>query len=163
MRAAAPVPEQQGRVERSCCPELPSLGCAADAWCSVEGRAWLQSLRAACAPAVPPPRAEHPRLRELCGQPAPALPVPQPACSAGSPACLFLQRWLVPGGVTCVPWALESSHCSLPPSPLPSRLEQACAGLCLMPRELWLFLSQSFSAPAELARLSHIGCDGKAV
>lgn len=63
-------------------------------------------------------------------------PIARPACSAGSPACLFLRRWLVPGGVTCVPWALESSHCSLPPSPLPPLLEQACAGLCLMPGEL---------------------------
>lgn len=108
--------------------------------------------------------AEQQRLRKLCWQPARALPIPQPACagrasSPGAAACLFLRQWLVLGGVTCVPCSLESSQCSQPPS-FPSGASLYWA--VLDASGALLLLSQSCSAPAELARLSHISSAGKA-
>lgn len=109
------------------------------------------------------------RQQEPCWQPAPALPIPQPACSSrepslpGAPACLFLRRWLVPGGVTCVPRSLEVSHYSLPPSQPPSFPSGASPCWAVLDASgALLLLSQSCSAPAELAKLSHISGDGKA-
>lgn len=145
------------------------------------GRTGLASIpESSVSPAVPPPRAERP-WRGSWPQPAPALPIPQPAPALPVPQ----PAPALPVPQPAPPAALSASSSGrgwyrlvwpachgrwkaatapfLPPSPLPSRLEQACAGLCLMPRELCCSFLKAAQAPAELASLSHIDCDGKAV
>lgn len=139
--AGVPAPEQEGWVKWSCYPEPFPL---AGQWLACARRGWRTdpaSICASCmctrAPAMPPPpRPSGSGCRSRAGSQLWLSPSRSPPALPGAPACLFLWRWLVPGGVTCVPCSLESSHYPLPPSPLPSLLEQACAGLCLMPREI---------------------------
>lgn len=112
--------------------------------------------------------AEQQRLRELClaassGSPQPtARLLRQRACSPGS---LGLP---LPPAVAGTGWRdlramLVGKQPLLPPSQPPSF--PSGASLCwavLDASGALLLLSQSCSAPAELARLSHIGGDGKA-
>lgn len=93
LRAAGP-----GRAERSCCPELPALGWAADASCSLGGRTGLASIPESCvcsrraaspsgasaaAGAVPAASTGslHPTARLLCREPS--LPLPPAAAGTG--------------------------------------------------------------------------------
>lgn len=102
------------------------------------------------------------RQQELCWQPAPALLIPQPACSPRSP------RLPLPPAVAGTGWCdlramLVGNQLLLPPSQPPSFPSGASPCWAVLDASgALLLLSQSCSAPAELARLSHISGDGKA-
>lgn len=171
--AGATAPEQEGWVRWSCYPEpLPLAGqrlaCAR--------RGWRMGMAPACescvctwAPALPP--APWLSSSSGCGSRAGSQPQLSPSHSLPAPAHSLLSwepRLPLPPGVAGAGWCdLSAMLLGKQPLLLPSQPPSSPSGASLYRAALHasgalLLLSQSCSAPAELARLSQVGSDGKA-